>query len=156
MITLHTTLLLLAFITGWQVEHLPDPTIEAVIEWQDMMDRHPEFVNPPSVAPRVAQSWTGDVESWRPLVSTYFKPADVEWALAVIRCESSGVPTAWNRSTDDRGLFQHHYRYWADRSTRAGYAGGDPFDPETNVAVASWLFYTGGASHWNPSASCWG
>ena len=150
MITLHTTLLLLAFITGWQVENLPDPTIEAVHEWNAMMDRHPEFVSPPSVStPAPAtQPWTGDVEMWRPLVTQYFQPNDVEWALAIIQCESSGNPNALHPGSLASGLMQHLQRYWADRSARAGWSGASVFDPEANIAVGAWLYYTGGPGHW--------
>jgi len=156
-IALHTTLLLLAFITGWQQENLPDPTIEAVQEWQEMADRHEWFfaeLNPS--APNLSKSttnvkspvhWDGTVEQWRPLVTQYFQPADVEWALAIISCESSGSPNAVG-PTNDHGLFQHLGQYWTDRSTRAGWAGAGIYDPEANIAVAAWLLSTGGKGHW--------
>lgn len=98
-----------------------------------------------------------NVEAWRPLVAAYFGPNEVERALRVIYCESSGDPNAKNPSSSASGLFQHLSRFWAERSIDAGWAGADIFDPEANVAVAAWLVYNGGGwSHWNPSRHCWG
>ena len=98
-----------------------------------------------------------DVEAWRPLVSAYFGPGEVERALRVIYCESSGDPGAKNPRSSASGLFQHLARFWTERSVDAGWAGADIFDPEANVAVAAWLVYQGGGwSHWNPSRHCWG
>lgn len=97
-----------------------------------------------------------DVLQWVGLVEAYFAPADVEQALWVIHCESNGNPNAQNSSSGASGLFQHIPRFWAERSTAAGFAGSDIFDPTANVGVASWLVYQGGGwSHWNPSAHCW-
>lgn len=98
-----------------------------------------------------------DVEAWRPLVAAYFGPGEVERALRVIYCESSGDPGAKNPRSSASGLFQHLARFWPERSTDAGRPGADIFDPEANVAVAAWLVYQGGGwSHWNPSRHCWG
>lgn len=98
-----------------------------------------------------------NVEVWRPLVAAYFGPNEVERALRVIYCESSGDPSAKNPSSSASGLFQHLRRFWGERSVDAGWAGADIFDPEANIAVASWLVYQGGGwSHWNPSRHCWG
>ena len=98
-----------------------------------------------------------DVEAWRPLVAAYFGPSEVERALRVIYCESSGDPGAKNPSSSASGLFQHLRRFWVERSAEAGLPGSDIFDPEANVAVAAWLVHHGGGwSHWNPSRHCWG
>lgn len=98
-----------------------------------------------------------NVEVWRPLVTAYFGPGEVERALRVLYCESSGDPNAKNPTSSASGLFQHLGRFWAERSVDAGWAGADIFDPEANVAVAAWLVYeAGGWSHWNPSRHCWG
>jgi len=99
--------------------------------------------------------WRPEVERWRSLVSLYFQPADVEHALAVIRCESVGDPDAVNPSSGTGGMFQHRPEYWPARSTAAGWAGADVMDPEANVAVAAWLVYRGGGwGHW--SGRAWG
>ena len=96
------------------------------------------------------------VEDWRPLVEQFFRPQDVNRALAVIRCESRGDPTAANPRSSARGLFQILGRYWPRRSVQAGWAGADILDPVANTAVAAWLVYhRGGWSHWNPSRGCW-
>lgn len=84
------------------------------------------------------------VERWRPLVSKYFRPEDVEAALAVMEEESHGdpgLPSQFNaQGTEDSwGLFQVNIdahgqtpEYWSD--------------PETNVAKAAELRY--GAGNW--------
>jgi soluble lytic murein transglycosylase-like protein len=98
-----------------------------------------------------------NVEIWRPLVEVHFAPSDVERALRVIGCESSGDPNAKNPRSSASGLFQHLGRFWPERSTKAGLTGADIFDPSSNIAVAAWLVYEGGGwSHWNPSGHCWG
>ena len=46
-------------------------------------------------------------------------------------------------------LFQHLGKYWDERSRQAGWYGASIYDPEANIAVAAWLFYTqGGRRHW--------
>lgn len=109
-------------------------------------------VEPPAVVAMAPKY----VEGWRALVSSYFAPSDVDKALRVIGCESSGDPTAKNPTSSASGLFQHLGRFWPERSVKAGWAGADIFDPTANVAVAAWLVYQGGGwSHWNPSRHCW-
>ncbi len=105
------------------------------------------------LAERNAPAWpTGPgAEGWRPLVELFFDPADVDRAVRIIACESNGNPSARNPSSGASGLFQHMPRYWADRSSSAGYGGSSILDPEANVAVAAWLVYdyrAGGWQHW--------
>lgn len=88
------------------------------------------------------------VEQWRTLVEKYFQPADIPWAMRVMACESGGNPLAKNPYSSASGLFQHLARYWEGRSAKAGIPGADIFDPESNIKVAAWLFYTGGPQHW--------
>ena len=89
------------------------------------------------------------VEYWRPLVSFYFEPEDVDWAVRIIDCESEGNPFAKNSRSSASGLFQHLASAWEKRSADAGWAGAPIWDPEANIAVAAWLFYEGGGkSHW--------
>jgi len=90
-----------------------------------------------------------DVEEWRPLVTVYFKPEDVDRALCLIGFESLGDPDAYNDSSGASGLFQHLPKYWTERSTDAGWPGADIMDPEANVAVAAWLRQDGW-THWSP------
>ncbi len=95
-------------------------------------------------------------EDWRPLVSWFFAPDDVDRAIRIIRCESRGRAAAKNPRSTASGLFQHLASAWPKRSAKAGWAGSDVFDPVANVAVAAWLVYDGGGwSHWNASSSCW-
>jgi len=98
------------------------------------------------------------VIEWQPLVEKYFDDADVVKALTIIYCESSGRPSAINSNSNeskDIGLFQFNDFTWnwlkeklKIKDTR--------YNPETNVAVASWLVYNDGWFHWNASKKCWG
>lgn len=84
-----------------------------------------------SIGPATAQ--------WRPLVERWF-PEDLVWeALAVMQCESGGIPDAVNPLSDATGLFQFLPGTWAYASVASGFDGADPRDPEANVASAAWL-----------------
>jgi hypothetical protein len=93
------------------------------------------------------------------LINLYFLPEDSEWALRVAFCESSALPDdTYSNAVSSAlavGWFQHLSRYWLERSERSGWYGYDIFDTEPNVAVAAWLFYKDGNSHWNESKNCW-
>ena len=136
----------------WTVEAVESLDVPLLAEYTDMATRHPAYFGRPSTtfAPkrRNVVAWTGSVEQWRGLVESYFRPADVAWALRVMACESGGNPNAKHPRSSASGLFQHLARYWPGRSSRAGWAGASIFDPVANVAVAAWLYYSGGASHW--------
>lgn len=131
---------------------------EAATEPPDSVECRPltPLVGPCDYPPGLATGVLVGVERWRPLVGRYFRPEDVDRALAVIRCESGGNPRAANPHSSARGLFQHLARLWPKRAADAGRSGADIFDPDDNVAVAAWLVYHGGGwSHWSPSRSCW-
>lgn len=125
--------------------------VEATIERLSFVE-----VNGPYLAPEEARTrpraaavdFSPRVERWRPLVEYYFHAEDVEWALRVMRCESRGDPNAANPRSSARGLFQHLKRLWPERAVSAGWPGADILDPEANIAVAAWLLYEGGPSHW--------
>ena len=114
-------------------------------EYKAQIEPPPPVVSRPT--PPIPRTWSGNVEQWRPLVEAYFPAEQVPTAMRVMACESGGNPSAVS-PTDDHGLMQHHYKYWVGRSTKAGYPGGDVYDPTTNVAVAAWLWRTGGWTHW--------
>ena len=138
---------------AWTLEAVDALTIELVAEYTDLATRHPVYFGRPSTTllskPRALVVWTGTVEQWRPLIERYFAPADVGWAMRVMSCESGGNPNAKNPAGSASGLFQHlAAKYWTARAVAAGWAGADVFDPEANVAVAAWLYYHGGPSHW--------
>jgi hypothetical protein len=80
-----------------------------------------------------------DVEEWRPLVEQYFPPEIVDDALKVMKCESKGDPAAYNSRSGASGLFQFIPNTWNWASSKAGWAGASPFDPEANTASAAWL-----------------
>jgi hypothetical protein len=93
----------------------------------------------------------------RGIIALFFNPADVDLALEVSYCESRWDPGATNRSSGAAGLFQHIPRFWAERSTAAGWSGANIYDPHANVAVSAWLVYEGGGwVHWAASQGCWG
>lgn len=90
------------------------------------------------------------VERWRPWVEIYFRPADVPRAMRIMACESSGNPNALG-PYKEVGLFQHHPRYWAERSASYGWGGWSAYSVDANVAVAAALAYDtsgGGWQHW--------
>lgn len=74
--------------------------------------------------------------------------------MCVMRYESGGNPTATNQQSGAAGLFQHLPKYWGSRSAKAGWAGASIYDPEANVAVAAWLWSTGGWGHWTVAPRC--
>ena len=96
-----------------------------------------------------------NVEEWRPLVEQYFPAELVDEALAVMKCESKGDPAAYNSRSGASGLFQFIPNTWNWASSKAGWAGASPFDPEANVASAAWLVQwslskgNGAWSHWS-------
>lgn len=98
------------------------------------------------------------VEQWRPLVEQYWSAAgygdEVEYALMILYAESAGNPDAQHPGSKASGLFQHLPKYWAERSTAAGWGGASIWDPEANIAVAAWLRATNqrhGWQHWTPT-----
>ena len=93
----------------------------------------------------------------RGIIALFFAQQDVDLALEVAYCESRWDPGATNRSSGAAGLFQHIPRFWAERSTAAGWAGANIYDSHANTAVAAWLVYEGGGwIHWAASQGCWG
>ena len=63
------------------------------------------------------------------------------WALAVMYCESSGNPNAYNPAGPYIGLFQLHESL-----------GSDLFNPATNIATAYSLYLSHGPSAWGGCA----
>ena len=121
-------------------------TRQLVAEWNDMAERN--WRRPKPHVHQLRRVYRPGVEQWRPLVEKYFQPDDVAWAMRVMACESGGDPYAKNPRSSASGLFQHLARYWDARSAKAGWAGASIWDPEANIAVAAWLYYTGGPGHW--------
>ncbi len=108
----------------------------------------------------------GGVEQWRPLLTRIFTEwgldrekcgpkgcvgPQIENALVIMRCESSGIPFATNGPDTEWGvvgLFQHRKIYWADRVARARSRGfsalpadATPWNPEHNIIVAALLVW---------------
>lgn len=94
-------------------------------------------------------SFYAAVERWRYLVSAYFPANQVENALAIMQCESSGDPYAHNPGTatvpeDSRGLYQININAHPQMAE-------DAWDPEANVRYAGQLY---AASGWSPWLNC--
>lgn len=82
-----------------------------------------------------------DAGDWAPLLRHEGWPvAAIPHALLIIRRESGGSPTAWNRTTDCRGLFQLMRRYAPP--------GADLFDPVVNVRLALRWYRQRGWAPW--------
>lgn len=129
-------------------------------ERMDMHDRHLWFFYPdpePRVSARaVARTqaaepapWPGD---WVALVSTYFRPEDVNAALKVIACESGFSLTADNPRSTAWGPWQFLRSTWdqmvAPNTGSPSYDSGAPTDPVWSTINASWLWYHVGPSQW--------
>ena len=128
---------------------------QQLAEFRDLLDRHPQlghdYVKPQvRTTPITARGMGNDVEQWVPLILVYFPAAELDLVLCVMTAESGGNPNAYNPSSGASGLFQHIPKYWADRSTAAGWAGASIWDPVANTAVAAWLSARDGWGHWNP------
>lgn len=107
---------------------------------------------------KVAEMQVASVTNWRPLIEKYFKPEDVEKAMRIVFCESSGRSYAVGNNTNgtrDVGLWQFNDDTWAWLKPKLKIKK-DRYDAETSTAVASWLVYNDGWYHWNSSKHCWG
>lgn len=128
------------------------------------------------------------VEQWRPLVTEVFTRwglhqtkcatrngvefcvgPQIDNALQVMQCESSGNPMAVNSRTGVGGLFQNHPAYWQGRvdRVRAQHSDKEPnfpadasmFNPEHNTVVAALLVWESretllgnrGGGGWSPA-----
>tara|TARA_R100000231_G_scaffold59842_2_gene49051 strand:- start:246 stop:656 length:411 start_codon:yes stop_codon:yes gene_type:complete len=107
---------------------------------------------------RRGQQQVNVVQDWRPLIEKYFEPQDVDKAMRIIFCESSGRSNAVGKNTNgtrDVGLWQFNDETWRWLKPKLKIQD-DRFDAETSTAVASWLVYNDGWFHWNSSKHCWG
>ena len=124
-----------------QVE--PPPPMEA--EWfiEYLTHQHqPIEQEPIRLTPQLSRG-NGGTEQWRTLVSTYFQPDQVDTMLCLMQHESGGNPNAQNPNSSAAGLFQI-MGFWWDQY------GGNPYDPETNVALAQVIYDQQGYGAWNP------
>jgi len=107
-------------------------TLETAQNWQALTDE--SWLKGPPV--RAVAGYYGVVpQTWRTLVCSYDWPC--EWALAVVDCESTNSPSAYNPAGPYIGLFQVWEKY-----------GGNLYDPEVNVSKAYGLYQSGGSAHW--------
>ncbi len=154
--------------TTHELDHWVEDWSEAPINrasWEahlDMAERHPCYFQREDCRPRIPTTAPsapepvattpagGVVERWRPLVAAHFRPEDVDLAMRILACESTGNPSAKNPGSSATGLFQHLGKYWTARSASAGVPGSSRLDPEANVIVAAWLRdQKGGWRHWS-------
>lgn len=97
------------------------------------------------------------MQEYIPVMSKYFDHNDIELALRITFCESSGNPNAINKNTNDtydKGLWQFNDFTWAWLKDKLKIKN-DRFDIETSTAVASWLIYKDTVNHWSASRHCW-
>lgn len=87
-----------------------------------------------------------EIERWRPLVSVFFEPTEVERVMCLMNLESRGDENAQNRSSDAAGLMQV-MPFWA---SHFGYTYADLFDPVINLKVASNILDIQGWTAWSP------
>lgn len=79
------------------------------------------------------------VEQWRPLVSQYFRPEDVNHALWLLQRESGGQNIVQHGGGPGTGLFQvEHGGQWPGRPSQQ-----QLLDPATNIAYAASMVYGG-------------
>lgn len=135
---------------------------ELIAERVDFEGRHPWYYDPDWTPPTIrggAHRGTpaavpSSVEPWRPLVSAYFRPGDVNRALCLMGYESGGNPNAKNPRSTAAGLFQFLRSTWDQivpaSITGGSYASGRVYDPEANIAAAAWLRDAVGWSSWSP------
>ncbi len=105
---------------------------------------------PPAPSPP-AWSGTPGVEQWRPLVVEHFPADQVDTAMRVMACESTGNPSAKNPRSTAAGLWQFIRSTWDWVAGVLGlptYAQGGPYDPVGSTRAAAWLQANGGWQHW--------
>ncbi len=98
-----------------------------------------------------------NTSNYHQIVLDNFEIHDVEQALRVIWCESSGQQYALNKNnneTFDKGIWQFNDKTWAWLTPKLKLFS-DPFDIEVSTKTASWLVYNDGWHHWNASKKCW-
>lgn len=97
------------------------------------------------------------MDNYIDLFSDYFKKEDLEIALRITYCESTGKPNAVNTNTNgtkDVGLWQFNDNTWNWLKPKLKIKDSRN-DVVTSTSVASWLFYNDGIHHWNASKKCW-
>ena len=148
--------------------HRPGATAApAILRGDTVISIPPTTAERPLVADDDVTPGPGDIAlmpasqvlDWRPLVSVWFRAADVDRVLHIIACESSGRWNAESKRLADngmraQGLMQHLDGYWPSRAKAANKAGytnyGDIWSPSDQVAVSAWLAYNTpqGFGHW--------
>jgi len=142
-------------------------TAPAILRGDTVISNPPTTAERPLVLDEDVTPGPGDIDlmpasqvlDWRPLVSVWFRAADVDRVLHIIACESSGRWNAESKRLADngmraQGLMQHLDGYWSSRSKAANKAGytnyGDIWSPSDQVAVSAWLAYNTpqGFGHW--------
>lgn len=127
---------------------IPEPTheiraVKALVRSQTPEDA-PEPTKP--ARPSVYRGMGSNVEQWRPLVSQYFNPGDVDTVMCLIGKESGGNTNARNRSSGASGLMQVLPGWASD----FGYHPNDLFNPSVNLSISRYLRDNGGWNHWSP------
>ncbi len=126
---------LMTFADKAQAHPLDTSLIEE--EWAEAYWNHFDSWKPPIVIkPTFYRRVDSNVERWRPLVTIYFQPDDIDRALCLMSYESGGNPDAYNSSSGASGLMQFIPSTW--RKIPIAISGGDPFNGERNIAAAAY------------------
>lgn len=96
---------------------------------------------------------TGDVEQWRGLVAQYFPAGQVEYALAIMRCESGGNPNARGdmHLTFAGGAYGYSVGLFQIRQLPGRPSTEWLLNPENNVKHAYGMWASSGWAPWSCS-----
>ena len=118
------------------------------LEWmQAWLDHQANPPRPPIYLPVQFRGMGSGTEQWRELVSRHFPADQVDYALAIMACESGGNPNALNlEGSSARGLFQILASLWVPTF---GVSYEAFYDPETNVRLAREIWNQSGWEPWS-------
>lgn len=73
---------------------------------------------------------------------------------AVIQCESGWNEMAWNKKSNDFGLFQINYKTWNNKALELGLENYTDYWKD-NLDMGIWIYKNSGIQNWNWSKFCW-
>lgn len=73
---------------------------------------------------------------------------------AVIKCESQWNEMAYNKKSNDFGLFQINYKTWNNKAIELGLKNYTDYWRD-NLDLGIWIYINSGIRNWNWSKNCW-